>query len=70
MKLLSPQQAADFLQISLGTLYVWSHEDFLPVIRVGRLLRFDEEELVRWLRKRQTNGRTKRKIEMRLERLN
>jgi excisionase family DNA binding protein len=70
MKLLSPQQAADFLQVSLGTLYVWSHEKFIPVIKAGRLLRFDEDELVRWLKKRETNGRTRRKIELRLERGN
>jgi len=68
MKLLSPQEAADFLKVSLGTLYVWSHENFIPKMKAGRLLRFDEDELSRWLKKRGTDGRIKRKIEIPLER--
>jgi len=68
MNLLSPQEAADFLRISLGTLYVWSHENFIPKMKAGRLLRFDQDELIKWLKKRGTTGRIKRRIEIKLER--
>ena len=60
MKPLTPKEAADYLGIKLGTLYCWTHEGFIPVQRAGRLLRFYQEELDKWLRKRGTPGRTKK----------
>ena len=38
--LLTAQEAADYLRIPLGSLYVRIHKKEIPCTRLGRLLRF------------------------------
>lgn len=50
MKLVTYAKAAEFLDMPLGTLYALVHQERIPHIRLGnRLVRFDIEELERWL---------------------
>lgn len=39
--LLTVNQLAEHLQLSVGTIYYWVHRREIPVIRVGKHLRFD-----------------------------
>ncbi len=43
--LLTAQEAADYLRIPLGSLYVSIHKKKIPCTRLGRLLRFRRVEL-------------------------
>ena len=43
--LLTAQEAADYLRIPLGSLYVRIHKKQIPCTRLGRLLRFKKCEL-------------------------
>lgn len=45
---LNKQQACDYLGISNNTLDSWIKQG-LPVIRVGKTVRFDKAEINRWL---------------------
>lgn len=45
---LNKQQACDYLGISNNTLDSWIKKG-LPVIRIGKTVRFDKAELNRWL---------------------
>ncbi|HFI0039284.1 TPA: helix-turn-helix domain-containing protein [Streptococcus suis] len=45
---LNKQQACDHLRISNNTLDSWIKQG-LPVIRVGKTVRFDKSEINRWL---------------------
>ena len=45
--LLTAQEAADYLRIPLGSLYVRISKKQLPCTRLGRLLRFKKSELDR-----------------------
>jgi excisionase family DNA binding protein len=54
---------ANKLRLSTATIYEWAEEGYIPHTRVGRLLRFDEEEILKWLKKRAHPGRTTRRIE-------
>ncbi len=47
--LLTAQEAADYLRIPLGSLYVRISKKKLPCTRLGRLLRFKKSELDRML---------------------
>lgn len=53
-RLLTIRQAAEALSVSVSTLRVWcrSGAPMVPVVRMGRDLRFDPEELWEWVRKR------------------
>ncbi|HEL1593005.1 TPA: helix-turn-helix domain-containing protein [Streptococcus suis] len=45
---LNKQQTCDYLQISNNTLDSWIKQG-LPVIRIGKTVRFDKAEINRWL---------------------
>lgn len=47
---LNKQQACKYLGISNNTLDSWIKQG-LPVIRVGKTVRFDKDEIDRWLQK-------------------
>ena len=49
-RLLTPQQAADWLQCSATTVYRLAEDGKIPSVRVGRLLRFSLEALQAWAR--------------------
>jgi excisionase family DNA binding protein len=48
-KLLKPQEAADYLSVSLSTLHTYYREWGIPTFKVGRHLRFRASELELWL---------------------
>ena len=63
-RLLTVDQVAAWLQIKPRTVYQWVHEGYLPVIKVGALIRFNPGSLRDWLSKREAAGRTQRRIEL------
>jgi excisionase family DNA binding protein len=50
-KLLTVKEAADFLQITENTIYLWARNGKLPCIRFGSSIRFDPEELKKGVRR-------------------
>jgi len=46
------------------TVYQWVHEGYLPVIKLGSLVRFDQAKVTEWIGKREVPGRTKRRLEI------
>lgn len=51
--LLSVQELAEFLQVPIATLYQWRHLGRGPrVIKVGRYLRYDMNDVQEWLGER------------------
>ncbi|MGT2800995.1 helix-turn-helix transcriptional regulator [Streptococcus marmotae] len=46
---LNKKQVCDYLSISNNTLDSWI-ERGLPVIRIGKILRFDRKEINRWIK--------------------
>ena len=51
---LTPSQVADLLQVSEKTVSRWSLQDAsMPTLRIGRVVRFEREALMTWLRRRQ-----------------
>ena len=55
---------ANKLRLSTATVCEWAEDGYVPHTRVGRLLRFDEAEILKWLKKRAHPGRTRRRIEV------
>jgi len=45
MKLLTIKETAEFLNIKIGTLYVWVHYKKIPFVKIGRRLAFNESQL-------------------------
>ena len=48
-KLLSIGELASYLGVKVNTLYSWVHTRRIPYIKVGRLVRFSNKEIDKWL---------------------
>lgn len=57
-KLLTRQQAAQYLDVTAGTLAVWAstRRYDLPFVKIGRNVRYRPEDLDRWLEARTVGG--------------
>jgi len=56
-KLLSPQELSDVLSISIETVYAWTSQKRIPYIKMGRLVRFNMDEVNKWLEKQRIETR-------------
>jgi len=63
-KLLTPQQVAETLDVKVSTIYQWTHQEFIPHIKIGRFVRFRISEIERWLDERKVAGRATRRVQM------
>jgi excisionase family DNA binding protein len=56
-RLLTTEQAAEFLGVSAGTLVIWRfHARYrLPFVKIGRNVRYDENDLREWLESRKVH---------------
>lgn len=51
-ELMTPQELAAYLDIRLNTVYTWTHQNMIPYVKVGRLLRFRRSDVNDWLSQR------------------
>ena len=52
---LTAEQIADMLQVDERTVLRWAQQDAsMPVTRLGRVVRFEREALLRWLARKQS----------------
>jgi len=47
---------ADQLLVKRSTLYAWAEQGMIPHLKLGRLLRFDPDEIERWLQNHRREG--------------
>ena len=55
MDLMDMKELMGFLKVKRSTIYKL-REEGLPVIHLGRVVRFDREEIIRWLKDRQSSA--------------
>ncbi len=63
-KLLTPQQIAEVLGVKTSTIYQWTHQGFIPHVKLGRLVRFKETAVMKWVEERSNNGRKTRRVDI------
>jgi len=61
-KLLTPQQTADVLGVQKSTIYQWTHQGYIPHVKLGKLVRFREKKVMEWVEKRSCSGTKTRRI--------
>jgi excisionase family DNA binding protein len=57
-------EVAEWLQVKPRTIYQWVHEGYIPVIKLGALVRFDQGSVAAWLKKREVPGRARRRLDV------
>jgi len=60
--LLTVDQVAEYLQVKPSTVYQWTHQGYIPHVKLGNRLRFRLSQVDRWLEKRSIEGRTTKRI--------
>jgi excisionase family DNA binding protein len=68
-RLLTVDQIAAYLQVKPSTIYQWTHEGYIPHVKLGNLVRFKVSTIDRWLEKREVTGKTKRRVQVNLDRV-
>ena len=63
-RLLTPRELSEIFGVKLSTIYQWSCQEFVPKKKLGRLLRFDEQDIERWLVRRACGGRLTKKVKL------
>lgn len=60
VSLIDVHDAAEHLGIAPKTLYKWVECGQIPFVRIGRMVRFRERDLERWVEERLENGNARR----------
>ena len=63
-KLLNVQEIADLLGVQPSTIYQWTHEGFIPFVKLGKFVRFKEAAVAKWLEERSVPGRKTRRLDL------
>ncbi len=66
-KYLTPKQLSEILQVSPKTVYDWVSIGFIPHVKVGRCVRFEEDKVRRWLACRERKGRRTYRLQVDLQ---
>jgi excisionase family DNA binding protein len=61
--LLTVDEIATYLKVQPSTIYQWTHQGFIPHIKIGNLVRFRHSQVDEWLGKKANNGRFSKKLE-------
>ncbi|MEO0124516.1 MAG: helix-turn-helix domain-containing protein [candidate division WOR-3 bacterium] len=61
-KLIDIQTLSVLLSVKQKTIYDWVHKNAIPYVKLGRLVRFDENEIKRWLENKKVNKPLRRAI--------
>jgi len=51
IKLLTPEEAARLLMVKKDTIYVWARKGKIPCYRLGKRVRFDKNDLIRFIKR-------------------
>jgi len=62
--LLTVKELSELLKISPCTIYRMVCEEYIPHIKIGHSVRFEERAIETWLAKRSKKGRATRRIEI------
>lgn len=54
-ELLSPQELAKKLHISVKTVYSWAQKNCIPYLKIESSLRFDWDKIKEWLQTKEKN---------------
>ena len=46
--LVGPKEIAEYLDVSINTIYSWVHMRKIPFFKMGRLVKFDLREIENW----------------------
>ena len=52
--LMSVKDLAEYLQVDMSTIYIWSQRGQIPAMKVGKMWRYRRSEIEEWLNQRRS----------------
>ena len=65
VKLLNVTEVAQLIGVQPSTIYQWTHQGFIPYVKVGKLVRFKPDAVMKWVNETETGGRKNRNYDVR-----
>jgi len=62
MRLIDITTLSSLLSVKPKTIYDWVHRNTIPHIKLGKLVRFDENEIKKWLENKKSNSNKVRNL--------
>jgi nitrogen PTS system EIIA component len=62
--LLTVEEIAKYLKVQPSTIYQWTHQGYIPHIKIGNLVRFRVSQIDEWLEKKANNGRPTSRVQV------
>ncbi len=56
-RFLGVKELSEYLGVARGTVYQWVHEQKIPYYKIGGLVKFEQEKIDRWIKKREVRAR-------------
>ena len=51
-KLIGVKELSEYFGIRVNTIYMWTYQKKLPYFKIGKLVKFDQEEIDAWLKEK------------------
>jgi excisionase family DNA binding protein len=61
--LIDINELSELLSVKPSTIYWWCSIDFIPHVKLGRLVRFEKEAVLKWLEKNSIKGRRRQVLQ-------
>lgn len=55
-KLMTVEEVAEYLRVKVPTVYEWAKEGKIPAAKVGRLWRFERDDIDAWVQEQKSQG--------------
>ena len=59
IKLLTPEELSQILHVKVSTIYQWTHMGLIPFLKIGKLIRFKEEDIKEWISKKKIRNKSR-----------
>jgi len=63
-KLLTVEEIAEYLNLKPSTIYQWTHQGFIPYIKLGSRVRFRTTQIEKWLEEKSKDGRSRMSMQI------
>jgi excisionase family DNA binding protein len=61
-RLMTVNEIAEYLQVKPSTIYQWTHQGYIPHVKLGNRVRFRLSQIDVWIEKKAKNGRALRSV--------
>ena len=55
-RFIGPKELSDYLDVSVNTVYSWTHMRQIPHVKMGKLVKFDLKEIDKWVDKKRVKA--------------